>query len=85
MRNELIASKSSLLGTAIFPQAKSEGMNRQTDWHAQQDYTSDLELGWAEVLTGLGNCLNMDRPEHHSLACLKERGVEKGSGQHSTL
>ena len=27
----------------------------------------------------------MDRPEHHSIDRLKERGVEKGSGQHSTL
>ena len=28
---------------------------------------------------------NMDRPEHHSIDRLKERGVEKGSGRHSTL
>ena len=27
----------------------------------------------------------MDRPEHHSIDRLKERGVEKGSGRHSTL
>ena len=27
----------------------------------------------------------MDRPEHHSFDRQKERGVEKGSGQHSTL
>ena len=27
----------------------------------------------------------MDRPEHHSTDGLKERGVEKGSGRHSTL
>ena len=37
------------------------------------------------MLRGLGNFLNMDRPEHHSTDRLKERGVEKGSGQHSTL
>ena len=29
--------------------------------------------------------MNMDRPEHHSTDRLKERGVEKGSGRHSTL
>ena len=49
------------------------------------DITSDLQLGRAEVLRGLRNFLNMDRPEHHSIDHLKERGVEKGSGRHSTL
>ena len=29
--------------------------------------------------------MNMGRPEHHSIDRLKERGVEKGSGRHSTL
>ena len=49
------------------------------------DITSGLQLGKAEVLRGLRNFLNMDRPEHHSTDRLKERGVEKGSGRHSTL
>ena len=49
------------------------------------DVTSGLQLGRAEVLRGLRSFLNMDRPEHHSIDRLKERGVEKGSGQHSTL
>ena len=49
------------------------------------DITSGLRLGRAEVLRGLRNFLNMDRPEHHSTDRLKERGVEKGSGRHSTL
>ena len=39
----------------------------------------------AEVLRGLRNFLNKDKPEHHSIDRLKERGVEKGSGRHSTL
>ena len=39
------------------------------------DITSGLQLGGAEVLRGLRNFLNMDRPEHHSIDCLKERGV----------
>ena len=39
----------------------------------------------AEVLRGLKNFLNMDRPEHHSTDRVKERGVEKGSGRHFTL
>ena len=39
------------------------GMNAQTDWQAQQ--ISHL-LGRAEVLRGLTNFLNMNRPEHHS-------------------
>ena len=47
--------------------------------------TSRLQLGRAEVLRGFGNFLNMDRPDHHSTDRLKERGVEKGSGRHSTL
>ena len=47
--------------------------------------TSGLQLGRAEVLRGLRNFLNMDRPEHLSIDRLKERGAEKGSGRHSTL
>ena len=31
------------------------------------------------------NFFSMDRPEHHSIDRLKERGVKKGSGRHSTL
>ena len=49
------------------------------------DITSGLQLGRAEVLRGLRNFLSMDKPEHHSIDRLKERGVEKGSGRHSTL
>ena len=49
------------------------------------DITSGLQLGRAEVLRGLRNFLNMDRPEHHSIDRLKEIGVETGSGRHSTL
>ena len=49
------------------------------------DITSGLQLGRAEVLRGLRNFLNMDRQEHHSIDRLKERGVGKGSGWHSTL
>ena len=49
------------------------------------DITSGLQLGWAEVLRGLKNFLNMDRPEHHSTDRLKERGVKKGCGRHSNL
>ena len=49
------------------------------------DITSGLQLGRAEVLRGLRNFLNTDKPEHHSIDRLKERGVEKGSGRHSTL
>ena len=47
------------------------------------DITSGLQLGRAQVLRGLRNFLNMDRPKHHSTDRLKERGVEEGSGQHS--
>ena len=49
------------------------------------DITSGLQLGRADALKSLRSFLNMDRPEHHSIDRLKERGVEKGSGQHSTL
>ena len=48
------------------------------------DITSGLQLGRAEVLRGLRNFLNMDRPEHHSNDRLRERGLGKGSGRHST-
>ena len=47
--------------------------------------TCGLKLGRAEVLSDFRNFLNMDRPEHHSIDRLKERGMEKGSGRHSTL
>ena len=42
-------------------------------------------VGRAEVLRGLRNFLSTDKPEHHSIDRLKERGVEKESGRHSTL
>ena len=48
------------------------------------DITSGLQLGRAEVLRGLRNFLTTDKPRH-SIDRLKERGVEKGSGRHSTL
>ena len=49
------------------------------------DIKSGLQLGRAEVLRGFRNFLSTDKPEHHSIDRLKERGVEKGSGRHSTL
>ena len=49
------------------------------------DITCGLQLSRAEALRGLRNVLNMNRPEHQSTDRLKERGVEKGSGRHSTL
>ena len=50
-------------------------MNGQIDWQAQQiSHHSGLQLGRAEVLRGLRDFLNMDRPEHHSTDRLKERG-----------
>ena len=56
------------------------------NWQAQQIYiTSGLQLGRAEVLRGLTNFLNMDRPQHHCINHLKERGVEKGSSRHFTI
>ena len=55
--------------------------NERTDRLASTAHiTSGLQLGSAEVLRGLRKFLNMDRPEHHSIDRLKERGVEKGSG-----
>ena len=51
-------------------------MNGQIDL---QDNISGLQLGRAEVLRGLRNFLNRDRPEHDSIDRLKERGVEKGN------
>ena len=60
--------------------------NEQADRLAgTADIKSGLQLGRAEALRGLRNFLNMDRPEHHSIDRLKERGVEKGRGRHSTL
>ena len=44
-----------------------------------------VQLGRVEVLWGLRNFLNIDRPKHHITDYLKERGMEKGSGRHSNL
>ena len=60
-------------------------MNGQIDWQAQQISHLIYSFGRAEVLRGLRNFLNTDKPEHHSTDRLKERGMEKGSGGHSTL
>ena len=51
-------------------------------WTLKKSHTSPASQ---QFLKGLRNFLNMDRPEHHSTDRLKERGVEKGSGRHSTL
>ena len=60
-----------------------------TEWEDRlaitSDITSGLWLGRAEVLRGLRNFLNMDRPESHSIDRLKERGMEKGTSRYSTL
>ena len=66
-------------------QAGVSGNERADRLASSADIRSGLQLGRAEVLWGLRDFLNMDRPEHYSTDCLKERGVEKGSGQHSTL
>ena len=66
-------------------QAGVSGNGRADRMASTTDITSGLQLGRAEVLRGLRNLLNMDRPEHHSTDRLKERGVEKGSSRHSTL
>ena len=58
------------------------GGNERADRLASTaDIPSDLQLGRAEVLRGLRNFLNMDRPEHLSTDHPKKRGVEKGSGR----
>ena len=51
-------------------------IDRLIDWQAQQI---------SHLVCSLRDFLNMDRPEHHSIDRLKERGVEKGSGRHCTL
>ena len=60
--------------------------NEQADRLASTaDITSGLQLGRAEVLRGLRNFPNIDRPEHDSTDRLKEWEVEKGSSRRSTL
>ena len=47
------------------------------------DITSGLQLGREEVLRGLRNFLNMDRPEHHSTDRLK--GKRSGDRKRPTF
>ena len=69
-----------------YPRHAGVSRNERADRLARTaDITSGLHLGRAEVLRDLRNFLNMDRPEHHSIDRLKERGAEKGIGRHSTL
>ena len=69
-------------GSTALGMLESVGINRQIDG---QDITTGLQLSRAEVLRGLRNFLNKDRPEHQSVDLLKEKGEEKGSGRQSTL
>ena len=72
--------------SSCYCRADKPSRNKQADILASTaDIPSGLQRGMAGVLRGLKNFLNMDRPEHHSIDSLKERGVEKGSGRHSTL
>ena len=64
---------------SVFP-GRISGNERADRLASTADITSGLKLGRAEVLRGLRNLLDTDRPEHHSIDRLKERGVEKGSG-----
>ena len=57
-----------------------DGDKRADRLASTADIASSLQLGRADVPRGLRNFLNMDRPEHHSIDRLKERGVEKESG-----
>ena len=71
-------------GSTVLGMPESVGMTgRQTGKHSRHHIWS--AAGRAEMLRGLRNFLNKDKLEHHSTDCLKERGVEKGSGQYSTL
>ena len=74
-----------LLWTYCPGHAGVSGNERADRLASTTDITSGLQLGRAEVIRGLRNFLSMDKPEHHSIDRLKERGVEKGSGRHSTL
>ena len=65
--------------------ARVSGNERADRLEGTANITSGLQLGRAEVLRGLRNFLSMGRPEYHSIDRLKERGVEKRSGRHSTL
>ena len=53
-------------------------MNGQIDWRTQQTSHLVCSLVGQMCSEALRNFLNMDRPEHHSIDRLKERGVEKG-------
>ena len=72
-------------GSTVLGTPESVGMKRPGGLSSTSDITSGLQLGRAEVFRGSRNFLNMDRPEHHSIDRLKERGAEKRSGRHSTL
>ena len=69
----------------IYCPGHAGGNERADRLTSTADITSGLQLGRVEVFRGLGNFLNMDRPEHHSTDRLKERGMKKESSQHSTL
>ena len=53
------------------------GTERADRLASTADITSGLQLGRAEVFRCLRIFLNMDRPKHHSIDRLKERGMEK--------
>ena len=75
----------SLLWICCPGHAGVSGNKRADRLASTANITLGLQLRRTGVLRGLGNFLNMDKPEHHSIDRLKERGVEKGSGRRSTL
>ena len=72
-------------GRTVHEDGRINGNERADRLTSTADITSGLQLGRAQVLRGLANFLNVDRPQYHSIDRLKERGVEKGSCRHSTL
>ena len=61
------------------------GNERSDRLASTANITSGLQLGLTDVLRGLRNFLNTDKPEHHCIHRIQKRGVEKGSGRHSNL
>ena len=81
----LLQKVESGMGCPDWHTAMNRGINGPIDWQAQQTSHMAVQLGKAEVLRGLRYFLNTDRQEHHTTDRQKVRGVEKGSGRHSTL
>ena len=79
-----MANHNTAFGFKDYSKSIDHVMQVSDKMNERMDIASCLQLGRAEVMSGLKNFLGENRLKHHNIDCLKRRGVEKGGSQNFT-